>query len=90
MVTGLLLLRVAIGLLLAGHGGRRLFGRFGGDGRHRTGTCLAGPGEADGGLLALGLATPVAATSVAELPGSLAFALRHSQRRTTWGARPAG
>ena len=77
--AGLLLLRVAVGLLLVGHGSQKLFGWFGGYGPRGTGgylaglgyrpgllfALLAGIGEAGGGLLlALGLATPLAAALV--------------------------
>jgi putative oxidoreductase len=79
MDTGLLILRVVIGLLLVGHGAQKLFGWFGGYGLAGTGGYLAGLGyrpgllfallaglaEAGGGaLLALGLATPLAAALV--------------------------
>src|SRR5690242_8134399 len=37
MSTGLFVLRVVIGLLLAGHGAQKLFGRFGGHGLDGTG-----------------------------------------------------
>ena len=75
MATGLLLLRVTLGLTLAAHGAQKLFGWFGGLGLDATGQALAGlgfrPGRrhaliaglvelAAGSLLTLGLATPVA------------------------------
>jgi putative oxidoreductase len=77
---GILLLRVVIGALVAAHGGRRLFGWFGG--RGRTGTVayfaslgyrvphlawlLVGVAELLGGLLLVaGLATPLASLMVA-------------------------
>jgi len=80
MEYGILLLRVVVGLLVAAHGTRRLFGWFGG--RGRTGTAeyfaslgyrapqaawvVAGVAELAGGLLfALGLLTPLAALLVA-------------------------
>ncbi|HVM17664.1 MAG TPA: DoxX family protein [Gaiellaceae bacterium] len=80
MDYGILLLRVVVGTLVAAHGGRRLFGWFGG--RGRTGTVdyfaslgyrapqlawlLVGAAEVAGGLLlALGLVTPLAALLVA-------------------------
>jgi putative oxidoreductase len=76
MEYGILLLRLVVGLLVAAHGGRRLFGWFGG--RGRTGTVeyfeslgyraplaawlAAGLAELAGGLLlAAGLLTPLAA-----------------------------
>lgn len=79
MDTGLLVLRLVVGLLLAGHGTQKLFGWFGGGGL--TGTAwffrsrgyrpprlmaaLAGTGEVVGGAaLAVGLMTPLAAAIV--------------------------
>lgn len=77
MNTGLLILRLAVGLTLVGHGTQKLFGWFGGYGLKGTGgfleqlgfrpgaraALLAGLTEAvGGGLLALGLFTPLAAT----------------------------
>jgi putative oxidoreductase len=38
MATGLLLLRVVVGLALVGHGTQKLFGWFGGHGPRTTGT----------------------------------------------------
>jgi putative oxidoreductase len=76
MATGLLLLRLTIGLTLAAHGAQKLFGWFGGLGLDGTGQGLAALGfhpgrrhalvaglvELSGGLLiACGLATPLAA-----------------------------
>ena len=76
MDTGLLNLRVVVGLLLIGYGGQKLFGWFGGDGPRGHAAWLASLGfrpslpfailnglaEAGGGaLLVLGLATPAAA-----------------------------
>ena len=77
MDTGLLILRLAVGLTLVGHGTQKLFGWFGGYGLQGTGgfleqlgfrpgaraALMAGLTEAGGGaLLALGLFTPLAAT----------------------------
>jgi putative oxidoreductase len=79
MDTGLLVLRLVVGLLLVGHGTQKLFGWFGGGGL--TGTAwffrsrgyrpprlmagLAGTAEVVGGsALALGLMTPLAAAVV--------------------------
>jgi putative oxidoreductase len=79
MSVGLLVLRITIGGILAGHGTQKLFGWFGGHGREGTGTffesvglhpgphmaLLAGASEAGGGLLiALGLLTPLAAAMI--------------------------
>jgi len=79
MDIGLLVLRLAVGLTMAAHGGQKLFGWFGGYGLAGTGgfmeslgfrpgrvhAGLAGAAELGGGLLiALGLLTPVGAALV--------------------------
>lgn len=79
MSIGLLILRGVVGLTLAAHGTQKLFGWFGGYGLSGTGGFLeqlgffpgrrnalfAGLAEAVGGLLlALGLATPLAAALI--------------------------
>jgi putative oxidoreductase len=79
MDTGLLIIRIVVGLLLVGHGTQKLFGWFGGYGIPGTGqfmeslgyrpgrlnAAMAGLGEALGGLLfALGLLTPLAAAAI--------------------------
>ena len=79
MSTGLLLLRLVVGLLLASHGSQKLFGWFGGHGvagtagwlesiGFRPGRAMAvltGLAELAGGLgLALGLLTPLSAAVV--------------------------
>ncbi|WP_055589100.1 DoxX family protein [Peterkaempfera griseoplana] len=76
---GVLVLRLTVGLLLAGHGSQKLFGLFGGSGLAGTGKWfayqgyrpgeffagLAGASEVIGGLgLAVGLFTPLAAAAV--------------------------
>jgi putative oxidoreductase len=76
MDFGILMLRLVVGLTLAAHGGQKLFGWFGGGGLQGTSAfmeqlgfvpaarnaLLAGVAEGVGGvLLALGLATPLAA-----------------------------
>ncbi|MFJ3201165.1 DoxX family protein [Streptomyces sp. NPDC086989] len=77
--AGLLLLRVVLGLTMAGHGTQKLFGWFGGGGIDGTGqfftasgypagdamAVVAGLTETLGGLgLALGLLTPLAGAAV--------------------------
>ncbi|MGW3323747.1 DoxX family membrane protein [Streptomyces virginiae] len=77
--TGLLLLRLVLGLTMAAHGAQKLFGWFGGGGISGTGqfftasgypagdamAVLAGLTETLGGLgLALGLLTPLAGAAV--------------------------
>lgn len=79
MDLGLLLLRLVLGLLLAGHGAQKLFGLFGGHGLKGTAgflgsmglrparlwAFLAGFSEFAGGLLlAFGLLTPLGAVAV--------------------------
>jgi putative oxidoreductase len=79
MDIGLLLVRIAVGLLVAGHGAQKLFGSFGGYGIAGTGgffeslgyrpgkplAVLAGLGEFVGGLLLLfGWFTPFGAAAV--------------------------
>src|SRR6185295_1672714 len=79
MSIGILILRLVVGLTLAAHGAQKLFGWFGGPGLDKTGAfleqigfvpgkrnaVLAGLAEVGGGLLlALGLATPIAAAIV--------------------------
>ncbi|WKD36256.1 DoxX family membrane protein [Streptomyces xanthophaeus] len=77
--TGLLLLRLVLGLTMAAHGSQKLFGWFGGGGISGTGqfftasgypagdamAVLAGLTETLGGLgLALGLLTPLAGAAI--------------------------
>ncbi|MFD0676700.1 MULTISPECIES: DoxX family protein [unclassified Paenibacillus] len=79
MAFGLLLVRLVVGLLFAGHGAQKLFGWFGGYGPKGTGgwmesvgikpgvamAVLAGLMELIGGVLfALGLFTPLAAVLI--------------------------
>ena len=79
MALGLLILRLVVGLTMAAHGAQKLFGWFGGYGLQGTGGFLeqlgfvpgrrnalfAGLAEFVGGLLlALGFATPLAATLI--------------------------
>ena len=80
MDTGLVVIRLVFGLVMAAHGAQKLFGWFGGYGPQGTGgffasqgyrapvlmAVLAGLAEAGGGtLLALGLATPLAGALLA-------------------------
>jgi len=80
MSIGLLLIRLVIGLLFAGHGAQKLFGWFGGYGIKGTGgffesiglkpgekmALLAGLAELIGGVLfVLGLLTPLAGLIIA-------------------------
>jgi len=89
MGVGRLLVRGAIGTFFVGHGTQKLFGWFGGHGPEGTGqffesvgirpgrrnAIAAGAAEAGGGLLlALGLATPMAA---AALSGVMVTAIHH-------------
>jgi putative oxidoreductase len=91
MATGLLLLRVVVGLALVGHGTQKLFGWFGGHGPRTTGAffemlgyrpgalfaVVAGLSEAGGGsLLALGFLTPFAGAAVIGVMLNAASSLR--------------
>jgi putative oxidoreductase len=97
MDTGLLILRVVLGLLLVGHGSQKLFGLFGGHGPEGTGgffhsigfrpgrpmALVAGASEAGAGLLlALGLFTPLAAAAVV---GTLFVASSVHWKNGLWG-----
>lgn len=88
MRLGIKIMRAVVGLLFVGHGAQKLFGWFGGGGPEGTGqffeslglrpgkehATAAGVAEAGGGaLLAVGLATPVAA---AALSGTMITAIR--------------
>lgn len=94
MSIGILILRLVVGLTLAAHGAQKLFGWFGGYGLSATGgffeqigfvpgrrsALLAGLAEVVAGLLlALGLATPLAAaiTVAVMLVASVSVHLKH-------------
>jgi putative oxidoreductase len=95
--TGLLILRVVLGLLLIGHGSQKLFGAFGGHGLDGTGgffhsigfrpgrpmAMVAGLSEAGAGLLlAVGLLTPLAAAGIV---GTLFVAGSVHAKAGLWG-----
>jgi putative oxidoreductase len=97
MDTGLLVLRLVLGLLLIGHGSQKLFGLFGGHGPEGTGgffhsigfrpgrpmALVAGASEVGAGLLlALGLLTPLAAAAVV---GTLFVASSVHWKNGLWG-----
>jgi putative oxidoreductase len=88
MQVGRFLARAVIGTLFIGHGAQKLFGSFGGPGLEGTGSMMesldmrpakrnalaAGAAEAGGGgLLLLGLGTPIAASA---LIGTMITAIR--------------
>ncbi len=98
MDLGLLLLRLVLGALLAGHGAQKLFGAFGGHGLEGTGGFFASigfrPGKpmalvagltefGAGILLTLGLLTPLAAAGVI---GTLLVAGSVHVAQGLWGA----
>ncbi|MGG3625249.1 DoxX family protein [Bacillus gobiensis] len=66
--TGLLLIRLVIGLLFVGHGAQKLFGWFGGHGLKGTGGWFESMGMKPGITMAL-------AAGLAELIGGVLFAL---------------
>src|ERR1051326_3875426 len=90
MEIGLLILRVVIGALFVGHGTQKLFGWFGGGGKQGTAkmfgslgypwpdkmALLAGSTETGAGtMLALGLATPLAAAGLIGVMINAVFAV---------------
>ncbi|MBG0852589.1 DoxX family protein [Streptomyces spinoverrucosus] len=98
--VGVLLLRLAVGLILAGHGAQKLFGMFGGPGLDATGKAfaqqgyepgvffagLAGASEVLGGLgLAVGLLTPLAAAATV---GVMINAMAVAPEYSLWPAGP--
>lgn len=98
MDLGLLLLRVVLGALIAGHGAQKLFGAFGGHGLEGTGgffesvgfrpgkamAVVAGVTEFGAGiLLVLGLLTPLAGAGVI---GTLLVAGSLHADKGLWGA----
>ena len=89
MNTGLLILRIVVGVALVGHGTQKLFGWFGGHGPRTTGAffemlgyrpgtffaVIAGLSEAAGGaLLAVGGLTPLAGAAVVGVMLNAAYA----------------
>ena len=97
MNTGLLVLRLVVGLLLVGHGSQKLFGAFGGHGLAGTGAwfssvgfrpgkamaLVAGLSELGAGLmLAFGLLTPFASAAVV---GTLLVAASVHWKAGLWG-----
>ncbi|MGW1543149.1 DoxX family protein [Streptomyces sp. NPDC002309] len=98
--VGILLLRLAVGLILAGHGAQKLFGLFGGRGLDATAqgfdalgyqpstffAALAGISELLGGLgLAVGLLTPLAAAAAI---GVMFQAMTVAPQYSLWPAGP--
>lgn len=97
MTLGRLVFRLVVGALFVGHGTQKLFGWFGGEGPEKTGELFesaglrpgrrnataAGAAETTGGtLLALGLATPLAASI---LSGVMLTAIRSVHwKRGVW------
>ncbi len=67
MSLGLLVIRVAIGLLFVGHGAQKLFGSFGGHGPEGTGAFFESQGMRPGRLMAV-------AAGASELVGGALFA----------------
>ena len=100
MSLGLLILRVVVGLLIAGHGSQKLFGWFGGSGFAKTvgmmksqgfkaptfWALLGGLGEFGGGLFfALGLLTPLAAIAI--VAAMLMVVVKFHWSKGLWGAK---
>jgi putative oxidoreductase len=67
MSLGVLVIRVAVGLLFVGHGAQKLFGSFGGHGPEGTGAFFESQGMRPGRLMAV-------AAGAAELVGGALFA----------------
>ncbi len=95
---GLLVLRLVVGLLMAGHGAQKLFGWFGGHGMKKfTGliasmglkpaglwALLAGWGEFGGGLLfAIGLLNPLGAVGI--IGAMLMAIVKVTWKKGLWG-----
>jgi len=102
MDTGLLIIRVVIGLSLAAHGAQKLFGAFGGHGIAGTGgffeslgmrpgkvlATLAGLAEFVGGLgLVIGLLIPFAAAAIVARGTPSSAAARESDFASTTRAK---
>ena len=99
MDTGLLVLRIVLGLYLVGHGSQKLFGWFGGPGLAAAAkgmggmgfrwpsiaALLAAGGETAGGVLvALGLLSPLGPLAIA---AAMAVAVSVHWGRGVWGAK---
>ena len=100
MSFGLLILRLVVGLLIAGHGSQKLFGWFGGSGFAKTvgmmksqgfkaprlWASLGSLGEFGGGLFfALGLLTPLAAIAI--VASMLMVVVKFHWSKGLWGAK---
>jgi putative oxidoreductase len=98
LALSLLILRVALGLIVAAHGSQKLFGWFGGNGFAKTSGFLASlgfrpawfwallgsAGEFGGGLLlALGLLTPLGAAAI--FAAMLMAVLKFHWSKGFWG-----
>jgi putative oxidoreductase len=70
MATGLLLIRVGFGVLLAGHGAQKLFGWFGGYGLNGTGAFFDQLGFRPGRLFAAGAAVTEIASGLLIVVGA--------------------
>src|SRR4051812_49700756 len=103
MNLGLLIIRLAVGLLFVGHGAQKLFGSFGGHGPAGTAAFFEAQGMRPGRLMALaaggaegvggalfaaGLLTPVGAALISA--GVVTALLARSSGQGTWGHQGGG
>ncbi len=100
---GLLIIRLAVGSLLAEHGAQKLFGAFGGRGLEGTGgwmesmglkpgeewAALAGAGELGGLLTALGLFHPLGPIAVFGPMGVATGKVHRGKPIWVWRAAPS-